>query len=439
MNTIEPQRIGPLDWYFKSNLLVRILIGLVLGAVAGLIVGPDIRVISPLGDLFVRLLKMIVIPIVLTTLVVGAASISPARLGRVGAKIVVFYLLTSAFAVAIGLVIANLFKPGMGLALGAGQAAGKELTQPSLITTILNIVPTNPFAAIASGDVLPVIFFAIIFGVAVSYLRISSNPQISGAAETILKVFEGAAEAMYVVVRWILQYAPIGVFALIAVVFGTQGATAFGPLAIVTLSVYLALAIHLFLTYGGLLAINKLNLFTFIRGAREAMITAFVSRSSSGTLPVTLRNAEENLGAPRTISSFTPASGCDHQHGRHRDLSGCVRAVHRVCHRIAAEFPPADHGHHHRGPRLDRYGGRSRSRSDHAADGPQFDRSAGNAGFSGRAGLRHDSGHRCSARHGPHQPQRDRRYGGNGPRLQGRRRARPVEVEQRKAEDGAAS
>jgi len=306
MSAIEgKKKRGILGWYFQSNLLLRILIGLVLGAVVGLIAGPAVGWLKPFGDIFVRLLKMIVMPVIFTTLVVGAASISPARLGRVGIKIIVFYMLTSAVAVAIGLLAGNLFHPGLGLNLGGGEAAGRELVQPKLLTTLLNIVPTNPFGAIAAGQVLPVIFFAIVFGIGVSYLMVSKNERIKKAGTTVLAFFEGAAEVMYLVVRWVLQYAPIGVFALIAVVFGQQGAKAFGPLGMVTLAVYLALGVHLLVVYGGLLKLFRLKFFRFLGGAKEAMVTAFVTRSSSGTLPVTMRNAEENLGISRSIFSFT--------------------------------------------------------------------------------------------------------------------------------------
>ncbi len=131
-----------MKWYFNSNLLIRILIGLILGAVCGLAFGPAIGWVSPLGDLFVRLLKMIVMPVVIFTLIVGTASISPSRLGKVGVKILIFYMLTSAFAVGIGLIFGNILQPGEGLNLmGAADAAGKELKQPSLIQTLLEIVP----------------------------------------------------------------------------------------------------------------------------------------------------------------------------------------------------------------------------------------------------------------------------------------------------------
>ncbi len=297
---------GAMDWYFKSNLLMRILIGLILGGVVGVIAGDAILWVAPFGDLFVRLLKMIVMPVIFTTLVVGAASISPAELGKVGIKIVLFYLLTSAFAVAVGLVMGNLFKPGLGLDLASvGAAAGRDITAPALKDTLLNIIPTNPFAAIVNGNVLPTIFFAIIFGIGISYLKISKDERIKNAADVMFKVFDGAAEVMYMVVRWVLQYAPIGVFALIAVVFAKQGAAAVGPLGVVTLAAYLGYILHVLIVYGGLLMINKLNFGRFLKGAREATITAFVSRSSSGTLPVTMKCADENLGVSKNVYSFT--------------------------------------------------------------------------------------------------------------------------------------
>ena len=297
---------GPLDFYFKSNLLVRILIGLILGALAGIIFGPSIAWVKPFGSLFVNLLKMIVMPVILSTLIVGAASISPATLGKVGVKIIVFYMVTSAFAVAIGLLAGNIFHPGAGLALsGTAEAAGRALKQPKLVDTILAIIPKNPFGALAGGKVLPVIFFAIIFGIGISYLKVSTEERLKKVGDTLYDLFDGAAEVMYMIVRWVLQYAPIGVFALIAVVFGQQGAKAFGPLGVVTLATYTGLVVHVVLVYGVLLMLNKLSFKKFLKGAREPMLTAFVTRSSSGSLPVTMKAVRENFGVGKNIYSFT--------------------------------------------------------------------------------------------------------------------------------------
>ncbi|HHI01161.1 MAG TPA: dicarboxylate/amino acid:cation symporter [Thermococcus litoralis] len=302
--------MGLLKSYLDYPILRKIFIGLLLGAAYGLIVGAighpgAATAIKPLGDLFVRLLKMLVMPIILASLVVGAASISPARLGRVGVKIVVYYLITSAFAVSIGLIMANLFKPGLGLQLGTGEGKAIEAQAPSLVQTLLNIVPTNPFGALASGAVLPTIFFAIVLGIALSYLMNSENERIRNSATTLYNAFDGLAEAMYKIVRGVMQYAPIGVFALIAYIMATQGVKVVGPLAKVTVAVYLGLALQIVVVYGILLKIFGLDLIKFLSKAKDAMVTAFVTRSSSGTLPVTMRVAEENMGVPRSIYSFT--------------------------------------------------------------------------------------------------------------------------------------
>ena len=155
---MSEKKKGIFSWYFNTSLLLRIFIGLILGAIVGLIAGPAISWISPVGKIFVNLLKMIVMPVVLSSLIVGAASINPSILGKVGIKILIFYLLTSAFAVAIGLILGNLLNVGAGLDLSSSaEAAGKVLTKPKLGDTLINIIPKNPFGAIARGEVLPII------------------------------------------------------------------------------------------------------------------------------------------------------------------------------------------------------------------------------------------------------------------------------------------
>jgi len=290
--------------YMAFPLIYKILIGLIVGLIVGIIAGPAIAPVKPLGDFFISLLKMIVMPVVLFTLVVGAASISPARIGRIGGKVIGLYLLTTFVAVLIGLAIANIFQPGMGMAL-VGEEVVKEIVPPSAIAIVLGLIPTNPFGALAAGQVLPTIVFAILLGTALAFLKESKIPRISEASATVLNVFDGLAEAMYRLVRWVLEIAPYGVFALIAVVVGTQGPKVLGPLAVVTMAVYLGLIIHYFLVYGGALAISGLNPLKLWAGARDASITAFVTRSSSGTLPVTMRVADEQLGIGRGVYSFT--------------------------------------------------------------------------------------------------------------------------------------
>ena len=303
-----------LSWYFKPNLLSRILIGLVLGAIVGIALGygnPEtvkafVDNTKFFGDLFIRLLKMIVVPVILFSLIAGAASIAPSRLGRVGVKIMVYYLATSALAVAIGLAFANVFQPGAGMGIvGDAAVQGKAAEAPTISQILLNIVPTNPAESLAKGDVLPIIFFAVLFGLAIAYVKDSKDPVVAKGADSLFQLVNAAAETMYKIVRGIMEYAPIGVFFLIAMVFAQQGAKALGPLLFVTLTVYVGLLVHLVISYGGIMAVAGLGFFKFLKGANEAMITAFVTRSSGGTLPVTMRCSEEKLGIPRNISSFT--------------------------------------------------------------------------------------------------------------------------------------
>ncbi|NJE07378.1 dicarboxylate/amino acid:cation symporter [Thermococcus sp. M39] len=301
---------GILRTYLDIPVLQKILAGLILGAIFGLIMGhlgyaDAVKTyIKPFGDLFVRLLKMLVMPIVFASLVVGAASISPARLGRVGIKIVVYYLITSAFAVMLGIIMARIFKPGLGLQLATGaQFQPKEA--PSMVQTLLNIIPTNPFSALANGQVLPTIFFAIVLGIAITYLMNSKDELVRDSANTLFKAINGLAEAMYKIVGGVMQYAPIGVFALIAYVMAEQGVKVVGQLAKVVVAVYLGLILQIVLVYFVLLKVFGLDPIKFIKKAKDAMITAFVTRSSSGTLPVTMRVAEEEMGISKGIYSFT--------------------------------------------------------------------------------------------------------------------------------------
>jgi Na+/H+-dicarboxylate symporter len=305
---------GKLDWYFKSNLLSRIMIAQVAGVVVGiaLVYGDQdtdkafVDNTKVFGDIFIRLLKMIVVPVILFSLISGAASIAPSKLGRVGVKIIAFYMATSALSVSLGLFFANLIQPGNGLGLvGTAGVQGKAAAAPSLATVFLNIIPTNPAESLAKGDVLPIIFFAMLFGLAISFLKDSKDESLVKSAGTLHDMVNAAAETMYKIVNGIMQYAPIGVFFLISIVFAQQGPKALGPLLMVTLTVYLALIALTVIGYGGLLAVFRMGFFKFLKGANEAMITAFVTRSSSGSLPVTMRVCEEKLGIPRSISSFT--------------------------------------------------------------------------------------------------------------------------------------
>ena len=299
----------------RKMLLWAILIGLILGAITGVIfafISPDnvvrkyaLLVAAPLGTLFINLLKMIVTPVIIFTLVSGVASIEPSRLGKVGVKIIIFYMLTSLMAIIVGLVVGNIMQPGQGIVLAetAKEITAKEA--PSLVTIFLNIIPTNPFASIAKGDVLPIIFFSFFFGIALAFARDSRDEKVKESADVVYKFFDGCAQVIFRVVGWVMLYAPIGVFFLIFQVFTQQGADAFGPLLHVTLAVYIGLVLQIFVVYMLICAAFKINPVLFLKKVYEPWLTAFVTRSSGGTLPVSMDTAERKMGISKGVYSFT--------------------------------------------------------------------------------------------------------------------------------------
>lgn len=308
MERKAPVKKGILGWYFNFNLLYRILIGLVIGAIAGIILAASGITALPaglsmLGTIFTRLLKMIIIPIIISTLIVGASSVSPANIGKVGIRVVVIYLITSAMAVIIGLLMGSIFRPNAELAVLAADAAGKT-AEVSVWQTIYEIIPTSVASAIVNEKVLQVIFFTLIFGICLSFMRVSDDERIKKGANVIFDFFDGVAEIMMRMVKGIMQYAPIGVAVLVCEVFAKNGAKVAGALGIVTVACFVGYAVHVVLVYGGLLKIYKVPVKKFFNAAKTPFITAFVTRSSNGTLPVTMEGAEE-LGIDKEVYSFS--------------------------------------------------------------------------------------------------------------------------------------
>ena len=302
------EKKGILAFYFKSNLLARILLGLILGAICGVIfqnADGALGFLKPFGDLFINLLKMIMVPVIVCTLIVGTASISPAHLGKVGVKVILFYLTTSLFAIIIGLAVGAIFSPGDGMQLAQNAAAaGKEAKAPSIVEILLNIIPTNPFGAVAKGEVLPTIFFCVCFGIALAFSRNSEKEDVKKAADTVFAFFEGMSDVMFRVVGWVMQYAPFGVFALIFTVFSKNGQAAFGPLASVTISVYVGLILQVALVYCVFCLAFRLSPAIFLKKVRNPMVTAFVTRSSGATIPVSME-ACEKMGVPSSVFGFS--------------------------------------------------------------------------------------------------------------------------------------
>lgn len=295
-------RRSPWRWYLDVPLIWKLAVALVVGVVAGLVVGPPIAVVQPLGDIFLRLLTMLVMPLILLTLIAGVASVSPKTMGRIGGKAFLYYMVTTAFAMTIGIGIALLVSPGAGLSL-PGDTEVDEQAAPPLAEVFTGIVPDNIFSALAAGEVLSVMFFALVAGIALAFMQDSTDDHLAGLGMHLRRFVDGGVELVFLIIRGVLQYSPIGVFALIAVVVGETGTEALLPLASLTGVIYGGIILQI-LVYALILLLFRAPVRRFFREAKEPMLTGFVTRSSSGTLPVTIQ-AAERLGVRKGVYSFT--------------------------------------------------------------------------------------------------------------------------------------
>jgi Na+/H+-dicarboxylate symporter len=284
------------------HLSNKILIGLVLGVIVGLVIGPEglgfaKKWIAPVGTLFINLIKMIIVPLVLASLIVGACSLGDVRkLGRIGGKTISFYLITTAFAVTIGIIVALIMNPGEGLKLPAG-AAYKGKAAPAIMDVLVNIVPTNVVKAMENADMLQIIVFALFVGVGITLVGQKAKP--------VEAFFDGLAEVTYKIVGIIMAVAPYGVFALILPVVAANGPKVLIPLAKVIGAVYIGCILHLAITYTtALKVLGNMSPAKFFKGILPAQMIAFSTCSSSATLPVTMKNTQENLGVSKEVSSF---------------------------------------------------------------------------------------------------------------------------------------
>lgn len=281
-----------------TKLLSLIFISFVLAIILGTIFGPTMKVVEPLGTLFLRLIKFIIVPLVLTSLVVGVASTGDMKkLGRMSMKTVIYYLFTTAFAISIGLVIGKLMMPGEGLNIPIPEQTVEPKEAPALIDTILNIIPTNPLSSLVEGNMLQIIFFAIFLGLGITL--------VGEKAKGVYNFFEGFAEIMYKITSIVMKVAPIGVFGLVAPIIGQYGPSVLLPLLKVILAVAIGAIIHALITYSiSVKLFAKMNPITFFKGIAPASLVAFSTQSSAGTLPVTIKCTEENLGVSKKVSSF---------------------------------------------------------------------------------------------------------------------------------------
>ncbi|SHE60003.1 Na+/H+-dicarboxylate symporter [Modicisalibacter ilicicola DSM 19980] len=283
--------------YLDASLILRVSIALVLGVIVGLLGGQAAADwLAPFGDLLLRLLKFLIVPIVLFTLMVGINQASPGSMGRMGRKLLAYYVVTSALAIVVGLGVATLFEPGSGLTLD--ENAQVEVPEnPGFVQVLLNIVPDNVFTAFAEVNLLGIIFTAIVFGLALLKLRTSRTHADLG--EHLYRVINGLNEMTLKVMAGVLQYVPIGVFAIVAETVGKQGMATILSLGDMVAVLYIALAVHLVI-YCVLMRLFGVRLKAFFREARTPMATAFATQSSSGTLPLTL-DAARRLELPRNL------------------------------------------------------------------------------------------------------------------------------------------
>ncbi|MDC0738289.1 dicarboxylate/amino acid:cation symporter [Cognatishimia sp. SS12] len=287
------------------NLLLwqQIVIALVLGVITGAILnvtGNESAAVSIkyIGTIFLSLIKMLIVPLIFVSLVCGMTSVSDmARMGRIGFKAVLFYLGTTAFAITIGLILGTLFQPGAGIDLGTASAMEAK-SAPPFIQQLIAIVPKNPIAAAADGNVLQIIFFAIMFGLSINL--------VGDAAKPVRDFFESLNSVILKLTEIVISFAPYGVFALMAWVAGTYGLDLLLPLGTIIVALYLGCILHAIFVYGTLVSVvGRLNPVRFFQGIIEPQIVAFTSTSSSGTLPVTMTAVQKNLGVNRSVASFT--------------------------------------------------------------------------------------------------------------------------------------
>ena len=304
----------------KFSLAWQILFAMVLGILLGsyLHYHSDSRdwlvvnLLSPAGDIFIHLIKMIVVPIVISTLVVGIAGVGDAKqLGRIGAKTIIYFEVITTVAIILGITLANVFQPGAGVDMSqlatvdiSKYQSTTEAVQSSshgIMGTILSLVPTNIVASMAKGEMLPIIFFSVLFGLGLSSLPASHR-------EPLVTVFRSISETMFKVTHMVMRYAPVGVFALIAVTVANFGFSSLWPLAKLVLLVHFAILFFALVVLGIVARLCGLSVWILIRILKDELILAYSTASSESVLPRIIEKMEA-YGAPASITSFVVPTG----------------------------------------------------------------------------------------------------------------------------------
>lgn len=286
-----------LKYWFGLALHKKIFVMLILGVLTGWLAGPKAMVLQPLGDAFIRLLRMLIVPLVFFTLSSGVTRMgSPANLRRVGGFVVAYYLLSSVLAAAVGCAVALVIRPGIGAEGILGTAGEIKAANYSVVASLLNWIPTNPVEAMASANMLQVIFFALIVGVALLLL--------DKKTEIFRRFLQEGAEVMLQITDFVMRVAPYGIFALVAVLVGTIGDKMMSAVLKFLVADYIGVGIVLFLIYPPILRFYSVPVLRFFRHIFPAMLVAATTTSSAATLPVSMQVAEEKLGIPEPIYGF---------------------------------------------------------------------------------------------------------------------------------------
>ncbi|MDQ0999816.1 proton glutamate symport protein [Neobacillus niacini] len=296
----------------KFGLAWQILVGLILGIAVGAIFygNPEVQTyLQPIGTIFIRLIKMIVIPIVVASLIVGVAGVGDIKkLGSLGGKTILYFEIITTIAIIIGLGAANLFQPGTGIDMdnlskkdiGGYISTTEQVESHSFADTFVNIVPQNLFESLVKGDMLAIIFFSVFFGLGVAAIGEKGKP--------VLAFFQGTAEAMFYVTNQIMKFAPFGVFALIGVTVSTFGVSSLIPLSKLVFTVYGAMIFFIIVVLGLTAKLAGINIFNLIRILKDELILAYSTASSETVLPKIMEKMER-FGCPKAITSFVIPTG----------------------------------------------------------------------------------------------------------------------------------
>ncbi len=300
----------------KLSLSAKMLIGMVLGVIAGSFIGSDIAVLQPFGTAFVNLLKMTMVPVIFVSITLSVADVDDLKkLGRTGAKIFGVYCVTTVIASVISVGYTSIIQPGVGFTNITAQAVKRAA--PSFTDTLLAIIPVNIVDSLAKAQLVSIIFFSVLFGVSLAALGEKKRPVVN-----VLSTLEASILQM---IQYCLKYAPFGVFALMAAMSGKYGIGIISTLGKFLLTDYLGFITQIVVVYGIMLAMCRINLFKFISRSREATITAFSTCSSAAALPIELRIGESHLGVPGRVGRFAfPFGATVNQNGTAINVTACV-------------------------------------------------------------------------------------------------------------------